>query len=150
MAIFAIIAKMISVNPMFAARLKDAGFSLTGPRQVVFSVLQDSGPLTIKQLYEKLHGKVDRTTVYRVVSLLENLNIVQKVSHGWKYTLELTDQFVPHHHHFTCSGCERIISFDEPSGLDELLNKTGELGGFSISSHTLEIVGLCATCRRES
>ena len=137
---------MKTQTSILAKRLKAAGYSLTEPRQLVFAALQYDAPLSMKDLYTRLHGRVNRTTVYRVIELFEELHIAQRVAKGWKYKLELTDQFIPHHHHFTCTNCHKTISFDEPDTFDAMLSSIAKLNSFSPSSHTLEIEGLCATC----
>jgi len=127
--------------------LKRGGYSLTEPRRLVFAALQTDGPLSMQELYTKLKRDVNRTTVYRVIEVFEKLRIAQRVSKGWKYKLELTDEFIPHHHHFTCTNCHKSISFDEPDLLDVMLKDVAKHNGFVISSHTLETEGLCSTCK---
>ncbi len=136
---------MNSSESTLALHLQQAGYSITSPRRLVFAALRDSGSLSMHELYTKLGG-INRTTVYRVIELFEELNIAQRVAKGWKYKLELTDQFIPHHHHFTCTKCRASISFDEPAELDSMLNTIADNNGFKISSHTLEIEGLCSEC----
>lgn len=138
---------MTSVESTLALHLKNAGFSLTQPRRLVFAALQEHGPLSMQQLYTQLKNEVNRTTVYRTIELFEQLHISQRVAKGWKYKLELTDEFIPHHHHFTCSNCHASISFDEPALLDNMLETVAKQNGFIVSGHTLEIEGLCSTCR---
>lgn len=128
-------------------KLKSGGYSITKPRQQVFEVLQTDSPITMSNLYKRLSPDVDRTTVYRVIELFENLGISQKISHGWKYTIELTDQFTPHHHHFTCTKCSDVIIFDEPILLDRMLQELSFENSIQIDSHSLELSGLCAKCK---
>ena len=137
---------MISVETTLGIHLKAAGYSLTEPRRLVFAALQYDAPLSMQELYTRLQNKVNRTTVYRVIELFEELHIAQRVAKGWKYKLELTDEFIPHHHHFTCSKCNKTISFDEPEGLDDMLDTIASHNGFTASSHTLEIEGICSSC----
>lgn len=126
--------------------LKKAGYSLTKPRRLVFLALQEHAPLSMHALYSSLQKDIDRTSVYRTVALFEKLHIAQRVSKGWKYTIELTDEFVPHHHHFTCTRCHASYSFDEPALLDNMLDSVARQNGFVISAHTLEVEGLCSSC----
>lgn len=130
--------------------LRDAGYSLTEPRRRVFAALRDHGPLSMQQLYSHLRGDANRTTVYRVIELFEQLHIAQRVAKGWKYQLELTDEFIPHHHHFTCTRCHKIISFDEPKSFDVVLEAVANHNGFLPTGHTLEIEGLCSDCHAGS
>ena len=64
--------------------LKQHGQSLTKPRQVVFAALQGQEPQTMQQLVATCAGQIDRATVYRIVSLFEQLGIVQRLQIGWK------------------------------------------------------------------
>jgi len=137
------------VSPALKLRLKQAGYSVTKPRLLVFGALEDNERLTMNKLYTLLSPYIDRTTVYRVIDLFESLNIVQRVNSGWKYTLELTDEFVPHHHHFTCSSCGKVISFDEPQLLEDMLESVSKNNDFKITSHTLEISGTCNNCSQD-
>ena len=138
---------MTNIESTLALYLKRGGYSLTEPRRLVFTALQEDGALSMQELYTKLKRDVNRTTVYRVIEVFEKMHIAQRVSKGWKYKLELTDEFTPHHHHFTCTNCHKNISFDEPDLLDVMLKDVSKRNGFIISNHTLEIEGLCSDCR---
>ncbi|MFZ1323588.1 MAG: Fur family transcriptional regulator [Candidatus Saccharimonadales bacterium] len=127
--------------------LKLAGYSLTRPRLTVFSALQGTKPRTMRELVDSLEGIIDRASVYRTVSLYEELGIVTRIQYGWKYRLELSDAFTPHHHHLTCQQCQRVISFDEPDGLDGMLAQIAAENKYIPLSHNLEIFGLCAHCQ---
>ena len=138
---------MRTVKTTLALHLSDAGHSLTTPRRLVFDALEAHGPLTMNELTRRLSGQADRSSIYRTAALFEKLGIIQRVQQGWKYKLELTDTFLPHHHHLTCLNCNQIISFDEPEHLDELLLDIANRHGFLPKNHTLEIEGLCPACR---
>jgi Fur family ferric uptake transcriptional regulator len=127
--------------------LKQAGFSLTKPRLTVFGALQAPKPKTMRELVGSLEGVIDRASVYRTVSLFERLGIVHRLQHGWKYRVELSDKFTPHHHHLTCVQCHRVISFAEPEGIDSIISGILSKHGFISRSHNLEISGLCSRCR---
>lgn len=128
--------------------LKEAGYSMTRPRLTVFSALQGKKPKTMRELVDSLQGVIDRASIYRTIALFEKLGIVNRIQHGWKYRLELADTFTPHHHHITCSRCQRIVSFHESHTFEALINTLAEDQGFIPRSHTLEIYGLCANCQK--
>ena len=138
---------MRSVKSTLSLYLSDAGYSLTVPRQMVFDTLESYGPLTMNELTQRLKGKADRSSIYRTTSLFEKLGIIQRVQQSWKYKIELTDTFLPHHHHLTCLNCRQTISFDEPENLEDLLRGVTGRYGFLPKNHTLEIEGLCSTCK---
>ena len=128
-------------------KLQDTGYSLTKPRLTVFGALQSPVPRSMRQLVVSLEGIVDRASIYRTVALFEELGIVVRVQQGWKYKLELSDDFTPHHHHLSCTNCQRIISFKEPLELVTILNEMAATHGFVLSGHSLEIQGLCPECQ---
>jgi Fur family transcriptional regulator, ferric uptake regulator len=128
-------------------KLQQHGYSLTKPRLTVFGALQSPVPRSMRQLVVSLEGIVDRASIYRTVALFEELGIAVRVQQGWKYKLELSDDFTPHHHHVSCTNCQRVISFDEPKELIEILNGLAATHGFALSGHTLEIQGLCPECQ---
>lgn len=126
--------------------LKDHDYSLTQPRLEVFQALQGHEPQTMHELVQAC-SSIDRASVYRAVTLFEQIGIAQRLQIGWKYKLELTDTFSHHHHHLTCLKCGRIISFDETSALTRELEAIGQTHDFVIQSHQLEIQGYCPACQ---
>ena len=58
------------------ALLKEDGASLTKPRKVVFDLLLDQEPQSMRVLAQRAGGKIDRATLYRTVELFERLGIV--------------------------------------------------------------------------
>ncbi len=130
-----------------SSELKKHGYSLTKPRQAVFSALHTGLPKSMNELIMDLSGAIDRASIYRTVKIFEELGIISRVNHGWKYKVELSDKFAPHHHHLTCTNCGKSVSFDEPQGLIEILDKIAANNGFINDSHSLEISGLCPNCQ---
>jgi Fe2+ or Zn2+ uptake regulation protein len=130
-------------------QLKDAGYSLTKPRLTVFSALQGKKPKTMHELVVSLHGVINRASVYRTVTLFETLGIVKRIQYGWKYRVELTDIYTPHHHHISCATCLRVVSFHESTTFETLINETALNQGFLPKSHSLEIIGICQKCQHK-
>lgn len=127
--------------------LKKAGYSVTKPRQIVFTALQAGKPRSMHELTLDLSSVIDRASIYRTIELFERLGIVVRVQTGWKHKVELSDAFLPHHHHLTCTNCGKVVSFDEPDGFDNLLARIASRHGFTAENHTLEISGLCEECQ---
>lgn len=112
----------------------------------VFIALSGQEPLSMRELVERVN-EVDRASVYRAVDLFERLGIVQRLTTGWKYKLELTDKFSGHHHHLTCTSCDRSIAISQED-LEETIETLATAQGFIPSSHQIEIQGICARCQK--
>ena len=127
--------------------LKKHGYSASKSRLAVFSVLLHQEPLSMSEIVHKLSGIVDRATVYRTIELFEKVNVVQRLHIGWKYKIELTDQFHEHHHHIICQNCAKLIAIDGDSHIEKDIADLAKKYSFSITSHQLEIKGICKTCQ---
>lgn len=129
--------------------LKQNGYSLTKPRQTLFSALQSGKPRTMRELTLDLSSVMDRASIYRTISLFEELGIVVRVQQGWKYKIELSDKFSPHHHHISCTKCGKTLSFNEPNGIEDILNDIASQSNFIHKNHSLEIYGICQECSND-
>lgn len=119
---------------------------MTKPRQVVFAALQNQEPLTMHELVERC-SSIDRASVYRTIALFEELGIVQRLQVGWKYRIELSDQFTAHHHHATCLRCGKSLNLAENSQLEALLHTLANSRHFTLMKHQIELQGYCAECQ---
>lgn len=127
--------------------LKSHGYSITDARYTVFAALEDKEALTMAELVETCGASLDRATVYRTITLFEDLGIVTRIQIGWKYKLELTDAFSNHHHHLTCMKCGTVTPLSEDTDLEERLNELAVLYQFKPKDHQIEIRGLCHSCQ---
>lgn len=135
---------------LFRDTLKSAGQSLTAGRQLVFGLLENQPPQSMRQLYERAGGKIDRSSLYRTIELFERIGIAQRVHAGWKYKLELTDLFAHHHHHISCLSCGKIFGLKEDAKIEELIQSLAATSGVTAVKHQLEIQGFCADCQANS
>ncbi|MGH7158292.1 MAG: Fur family transcriptional regulator [Candidatus Saccharimonadales bacterium] len=135
---------MFTPKEVFAKLLKDSRQSVTGARVSVFEALLGREPMSMHELVARTNG-VDRASVYRAVGLFERLGIVQRLSIGWKYKIELTDRFAEHHHHLTCTACGKTIAMGEAE-LESLIAKLAAEHNFTPTAHQIEVQGLCNDC----
>jgi Fur family ferric uptake transcriptional regulator len=126
--------------------LKAAKYSATKPRVAVFSQLATHGPLSVGTLAQQLARNVDRATVYRTVELFEKLGIVNRIWHGFKHQVELSEIFTPHHHHAMCQNCGQTIDIASPE-LESTLAKLTKSHHFLALSHSVELLGYCQKCQ---
>lgn len=154
LVLFAILSQFVKIIAMETPQdrlekiLSRHGYSTTQSRRAVFRALEQSGqPITMRRLVETVATTVNRASVYRVVALFEQLGVIQRLQIGWKYKLELSNDFQDHHHHMTCIQCGDVTPFHEPNALHTLLQQIAENDEFTMQQHQLELRGLCKKCR---
>lgn len=129
--------------------LGQAGCRVTEPRRAIASLVAErDGHFTTAELVadaRRRHPGIGRATVFRTLELFASLRLVERVDlpdGGHAYVT--CDR--SHHHHAICTGCGR--SFDLVDvGLGPVLRDVGRDLGFRITSHRLEVFGVCAACR---
>lgn len=128
------------------SQLKKHGLRVTKPRKVVFELLRHtSHPLSLGEISKRC-ADIDRSSVYRVVDTYIDIGVVKVVNIGWKKLYELTDLFHPHHHHFRCEKCERLMPIADDD-LEEAIESISRRYGFKPSTHHFEIEGVCDNCQ---
>ena len=132
----------------FVKTLQKHNKYITDDRVSLFRHLdKHHSPLSIQQIASDLCELMDEATVYRNIRTFEELGIVTRVYTGWKYKIELSDQYSHHHHHMLCGNCGELITFEESASfLQELKNLEAKYS-FTIESHSLELKGFCKNCR---
>ncbi|MBP9761549.1 transcriptional repressor, partial [Candidatus Saccharibacteria bacterium] len=64
--------------------------------------------------------------------------------------LELGEAFHEHHHHATCTGCGGSIALPEDDILEKRLLVLAHRRQFHLTSHHIELTGLCLACSQSS
>jgi Fur family ferric uptake transcriptional regulator len=127
------------------AVLKSHKLKLTRQRRAVFDALTRYAPISNARLGDELADTLDRATVYRTLELFESIEVVQRVWSGWKSQVELSESFVPHHHHATCRICGRHLEVNSVK-LEAELYQLAEEMRFRLEDHSVELTGVCASC----
>lgn len=143
---YKLVGMAIKELELFKKILADNKASYTKSRELVFISLITPEPQTMQQLIERLEGKVDKVSIYRNVELFEELGLIHRVNIGWKYKLELSDQFLDHHHHLNCLSCGKSIDIEDEAHINDFINKISDKHGFSVKRHLFEIDGFCKEC----
>lgn len=118
----------------------------TSQRRAIRQVFRDADrPLSTHEVLldaQRLKPRIGIATVYRTLKLL--------IDSGWLATVrlpgeppryELADK--PHHHHFHCRSCGRVV---EVPGSEKLLTALVP-PGFELEHHDLVLHGRCDRCR---
>ena len=132
----------------FRSVLSEAGYSVTRPRQAVFSVLTDAdAPLKTGEVVKQASG-IDRASVYRTLELFASLGITTTTIRGWTPFTELAEPFKPHHHHLICERCGRVEEIESET-LEDVLSLIASRHQFTLSQHTVELTGICSSCQAQ-
>lgn len=130
----------------FKEILSSNGYRLTDAREATFKLLISPEPQSISQILAKANGKVDRVSVYRNIEVFEKLGIVHRIYVGWKYKIELSDEFIAHHHHLSCLECGKIIDIEDEKHIDDFIQQVAKKFGFEPRRHQFEVDGYCKQC----
>jgi len=128
--------------------LRSGEYSMTTPRRLVFEELS-RGPLSNAHLAKLLAKKADRASVYRTVSLFEELGVIKRNWIGSESEIELSEAFIPHHHHTSCRACGASLPFASDL-FESLIDKIAEESHFALDDHRLELLGTCRDCQTTS
>ena len=132
--------------------LSNNNISITNPRLLVIEeLLLIKKPITIEDLQIKLKDKVAISTLYRVISDLKNINILEEITSPDNITMvELSLVDTTHHHHMFCEKCGDVIDIELSKEFENKLD--GEIRVLEkklqvkINDHGLELLGSCKAC----
>lgn len=123
----------------------------TKNRVLILNILEQSGPLTMDEIFMKAkerNGKLSISTVYRACEAMAQTGVIQKTNlmDDGKMRYEYLSQ--EHMHHAICVSCHKIIPIDDcPFGdFDRLMLDKYD---FTVQKHRLEIYGICRDCQKK-
>lgn len=131
---------------IFKQIITSNGYRFTKAREATFRLLVSPEPQSIREILKRAEGTIDRVSIYRNLGLFERLGIAHRIYMGWKYKLELSDEFIAHHHHLSCLDCGKVIDIDDERYIDEFINKVSAKVGFQPRRHQFEVDGHCEKC----
>jgi Fur family ferric uptake transcriptional regulator len=133
-----------SAQELLAAR----GIRTTRQRIRILDALgAEPNDATAQEIYESLRRHRERiglATVYRTLALLSEHGVVDALMHRpGEVCYRLCGE--GHHHHLTCSGCHQVVELVDCE-LEPWLARLGGAHGFAVTSHEVEVTGICADC----
>ncbi len=133
------------------ATLASAGYRRGGARNAVVELLeQQRCALTAQEIDDRLRAEgrsVGRASVYRILELLSELRLVQRIDVGQgvaRYERHQPDG--DHHHHLVCDHCGRIAPFEDPA-LEQAIERVSRRLSFAVDDHDVVLHGACGDCR---
>jgi len=132
-------------------KLSSSGYRAGGARSAVLELLgSEGGCCNADDLAQELRDgdrSVGTASVYRALSLLADLGLVQKVAvAGAPTRFELILPGGEHHHHIVCEGCGKTVPFSDEK-LEVVMSEISERAPFRVDSHDVTLLGTCDACR---
>ncbi len=137
------------------------GYRCTKARDLILNLLfNTSEHLSAEDIYIKIHKKhpdIGLTTVYRTLDLLSRIGVVRRFDFGdgrARFEMHQPVNKKGHHHHLICTGCNRVVDYDDFVEEEiELVKKTeqqiSEKYGYRITDHLIQFYGVCSRCREK-
>jgi Fur family transcriptional regulator, ferric uptake regulator len=130
--------------------LADAGYRRGGARTAVVELLdaQDCA-ITAQEIDERLRASgraVGRASVYRILEVLTELRLVQRIDVGQGVArYERNQPGGEHHHHLVCDRCGTIAPFEDPA-LEQAIERVSGRLQFDVGDHDVVLHGCCHDC----
>lgn len=134
-------------------KLEEHGHMITWQRKQIISLLAENKTkhLSADDIYHDLrHTSIGLATVYRTLALLEQYNLVGKITtEDGTVRYELTPAGSRDHFHFVCIACGKIIELspclEGPCSCTELAI---EKYGVTVQEKNMTLYGLCQDCQK--
>ncbi|EOD01499.1 Fur family transcriptional regulator [Caldisalinibacter kiritimatiensis] len=134
-------------------KLKENGYKITSQRKAILEVLIDYQDhfISAEKLFNKVkikNSKVNLSTIYRNLDILNSLDFVHKITINDDYSLFSLVSLDEHHHHIICKCCGKteVIPF---CPFDDL-KAFAEEKGFDLTQHKIELYGYCKDCKHKN
>ncbi len=129
--------------------VRDIGLKVTQQRLFILEViLKGRAHVTAQEVYEAVARKspdIGFATVYRFLRTLCQHNYMTEVRMGGlPARYEWANK--THHDHLTCVRCRKICEFENDE-IENLQIKIASQLGFVLTSHILEMFGICRDCQ---
>ncbi|WP_205669305.1 Fur family transcriptional regulator [Amycolatopsis suaedae] len=127
------------------------GRRATKQRAAVVELLDDTDDFrSAQELHDELRKRgegIGLTTVYRTLQSLSEAGEIDvlRTDSGEAIYRRCSSH---HHHHLVCRHCGFTVEVEGPA-VERWADKVAAENGFSDVSHTVEIMGTCATCERK-
>ena len=136
-------------NPLTTKKLRK-----TKARQSILKILskEKDRAFSAEELHKACNSvlHIDLSTVYRTMHTLAESGMVTKsVHHDGKAYFQLAEiQGAEHHHRIVCSKCNASADI-AVCPLHDLEDQIMSETGFVMTSHSIELTGLCPSCKAQ-
>lgn len=135
----------------FRDLIKSLGLKNSDQREYVLKVLFEStehlsAEEILQQVRDRYNIAIGTATVYRIISFLEEINIIHSILIEGKESKVYEINLLSHHDHLVCTKCHKIVEFFS-TDLEKQQEKIAQEKGFKLESHTMILYGICPECQ---
>lgn len=135
------------IRHLFEEYHQKKGMRMTHQRELILEfLLKTTHHVGMDEIYRALKPNgVGKVTVFRALKMLEEANLIDKVSSSDGKPRYEVNYERPHHDHLICVICGRIQEIQWPM-IEKIQEKKCRELGFLPTFHRHEIFGRCKTC----
>lgn len=115
-------------------------------KSVLDFFIKQNRPINVKDFKAvKIFDSFNESSIYRNIHKLEEAGIIHAIPDAGEFQ---SYELVPkghHHHHISCVKCKTIQCLDM-CGLDKRMHEIANSVGFTLTGHSVELMGLCKKC----
>ena len=118
---------------------------------IVDTFFQNGGHQSVEEVWarvRKADARVSVATVYRTMKLLSESGLAHARNFGDGQTRYEAAVGRHHHDHLICTRCGTIVEFENDK-IEQMQEQVAKKHGFAVTSHKMELYGLCKNCQRE-
>ena len=123
---------------------------ITKQRRTVLKIfLESKDHVSVEELYNevlKTEPKIGLATVYRTLALLTKSGLALEMDFGDGQKRYESSYNSVHHDHMVCTECGKILEFNHPL-IEKYQEEVAMQKNFKITSHKLDLFGLCQDCK---
>ena len=125
---------------MIEEYFKGKNIKLTKQRKLIFDIIDEYGEVTFKDIRNKCGNKMNNSTIYRIIELFLNNNVIIKtLNNEIYYSINKNE----HKHYIYCVKCHKktLINICPINSIKDT--------GYKVLSHQIQINGICSDCQKK-
>ncbi len=135
----------------FKILIRKLGLKNSTQRDSVLKVLFNcpshiSAEQILLKVREEYKYKMGIATVYRILNLLEDMQIINSMSVNGNDAKVYELSLVLHHDHIVCVECGVIVEFVNDT-IEKLQNDVAKSHDFKLQTHSMMLYGICKECQ---
>ncbi len=128
------------------------GLKLTSAREIILEViLKQKHHFEVEKIYDIIrnkHKSISRATIYRTINLLLQAGFIKKVLPCMETDCYETIYNQPHHLHFICIKCGKIIEMPSDE-VERIYKSIADSIEFKIQEYNFTAKGICKECQKD-